>query len=189
LRIAGGSLGPPPKPQKSEAALRRAGVATIGARGGGGGLKSPDVARRGAASELPHKPPAGSLMFDGRVAPLLMASLARAVTKTSGPFSCPVCFNSYPIRYPFYWSSRCKTLTIATIYRSADVIHHAQKRHQVDLLDAAGVAAANAAFHAPGGKNASNTSAATFRVPSTRASNETVSLSLSLLLLLLVLFY
>lgn len=97
---------------------------------GGGGPSSPQAGRQYASTgptlQLPHMPSRQPL-FDGLPAPILMPALAAAVTKTSGPFACPVCFKSYPI--------------------AADVFHHVQKRHDVDLLDGPSVCDANEAFH------------------------------------------
>jgi hypothetical protein len=110
-----------------------------GGGGGGGGNNSgrfgagapaPQQGRayagNGPVAQLPHMPSRQPL-FDGLPAPILTPGLAQAVTKTSGPFACPICFKSYPI--------------------AADVFHHVQKRHEVDLLDAAAVNDANEAFH------------------------------------------
>ena len=81
-------------------------------------------------TDLPNKP-SRQPKFDGRPAPLLMPALARAVTKTSGPFSCPICFKAYPL--------------------CADVFHHVRKRHNVDVTDAQAVREANGAFKRTGG--------------------------------------
>jgi hypothetical protein len=96
----------------------------------GAGAPAPQQGRayagNGPVAQLPHMPSRQPL-FDGLPAPILTPGLAQAVTKTSGPFACPICFKSYPI--------------------AADVFHHVQKRHEVELLDAAAVNDANDAFH------------------------------------------
>ena len=97
-----------------------------------------DTGNKPKGNDLPNMP-SRQPKFDGRPAPLLLPALARAVTKSSGPFSCPVCFKAYPL--------------------CADVFHHVKKRHGIDVTDAPAVRDANAMFKrgpAAGGSLGSN---------------------------------
>jgi hypothetical protein len=123
----------------SAAMIPNTGGRTYG--GGGGGAAS-----SGQLPHMPSRPP----LFDGLPAPLLLPALSKAVTKTSGPFACPVCFKSYPI--------------------AADVCYHVQKRHEVDIGDAAAVNDANARYHSTPQLMRSNDSGQQFELARTKST-------------------
>jgi hypothetical protein len=153
-RPAGGG---PASPMLTRNASQGSG-ATIPSRMNGSGAMIPNVGGRtynggGAAAsstQLPHMPSRPPL-FDGLPAPLLLPALAKAVTKTSGPFACPVCFKSYPI--------------------AADVCYHVQKRHEVDINDAAAVSDANARYHSAPQLSRANDSGQSFEFVRTKSTH------------------
>jgi hypothetical protein len=130
----------PSRMNGSAAMIPNTGGRTYG--GGGGGAAS--------SSQLPHMPSRPPL-FDGLPAPLLLPALSKAVTKTSGPFACPVCFKSYPI--------------------AADVCYHVQKRHEVDIGDAAAVNDANARYHSTPQLMRSNDSGQQFELARSKSTH------------------